>query len=41
MIQYGSMAEDSGGTKVYCGAVWGIVASGSSDVRYWERTRQT
>lgn len=30
--------EDGSGTKVYTGAVVGITSSGTSDVRYWERT---
>ena len=29
---------DSGGVKLYMGAFYAIVASGTSDIRYWERT---
>lgn len=32
------LSEDSGGTRVYQGAVWGVVATGTADIRYWERT---
>lgn len=35
----GSFEEDSGGTKIYCGAFYGIASSGTSDVRVWERIR--
>ena len=35
-----NMTEDSSGTKMFMGNVYGIVGSGTSDVRYWERTRQ-
>jgi hypothetical protein len=38
IVQYGSLKEDSGGQKVYCGPFYGICAT-SSDVRYWERER--
>ena len=34
-----TLTEDSGGTKVYCGPIYGITASSTSDVRTWERTR--
>ena len=34
-----SLTEESGGTKMYCGPIYGIVGSGTSDVRYWERIR--
>jgi hypothetical protein len=34
----GTLTEDSGGTKMYCGPIYGICDS-SSDVRYWERVR--
>ena len=34
-----TLTEDSGGTKVYCGPIYGITASSTSDVRYWERQR--
>lgn len=33
----GTFAEDAGGTRVYKGDIYGIVASGTADVRYWER----
>jgi hypothetical protein len=35
----GNLTEDSGGTKMYCGPIYGIASDSSSDVRYWERTR--
>lgn len=35
----GNLTEDNGGTKMYCGPIYGITASATSDVRYWERTR--
>jgi hypothetical protein len=34
-----NLTEDNGGTKMYCGPIWGITASSASDVRYWERSR--
>jgi hypothetical protein len=34
-----SFLEDSGGTTLWGGAVYGIVASSTADVHYWERTR--
>lgn len=33
----GTLCEDAGGTRVYKGPIYGIVASGTADVRYWER----
>lgn len=39
MLQNQNLTEDSGGTKMYCGPIYGIVASSTSDVRAWERTR--
>ena len=33
--------EDSGGTKMYSGPIYGIVSSGKADIRFWERVRQT
>lgn len=36
----GSFAEDSGGTKCYVGPYYGIVGSGTANLRYWERTRK-
>lgn len=35
----GNFTEDNGGSKVYCGDVYGI-AGGTISVRYWERTEQ-
>jgi hypothetical protein len=32
-----SFLEDSGGIKIWGGAIYGIVASSTSDVHYWER----
>jgi len=34
-----TLTEDNGGSKVYCGDVYGIAGS-SINVRYWERTEQ-
>lgn len=34
-----ALSEDTGGTKVYSGPYYGIVGSGTVDVRFWERTR--
>lgn len=34
-----SLTEDNGGSKVYCGPVYGIAAS-TINIRYWERTEQ-
>ncbi len=35
----GSLTEDNGGSKVYCGDVYGI-STGTISVSYWERTEQ-
>lgn len=34
-----NLTEDNGGSKVYCGPVYGI-STGTISVRYWERTEQ-
>ena len=34
-----NLTEDSGGTKMYCGPIYGIVSTGTADCRYWERQR--
>lgn len=34
-----NLTEDNGGSKVYCGDVWGI-AQISMQIKYWERTEQ-
>lgn len=39
LLTNGNLTEDSGGTKMYCGPIYGITASSTSDVRYWERIR--
>lgn len=39
LLQDGNLTEDSGGTRMFMGDVYGIVAAGTSDVRYWERLR--
>lgn len=39
LLQYATLTEDSGGEKMFQGDVYGIVASGTSDCRYWERVR--
>ena len=35
----GTFLEDSGGTTLWGGDVYGVVASSTADVHYWERTR--
>jgi hypothetical protein len=35
----GSLSEDNGGTKMYCGPYYGITTGGDATVYYWERTR--
>ena len=35
----GTFLEDSGGTTLWGGAIYGIVAATTADVHYWERTR--
>ena len=37
--QDSTLTEDNGGTKMYCGPIYGITATSTSDVRVWERTR--
>lgn len=39
LLQDGSLTEDNGGTKMYCGPFYGITTAGTSVVYYWERTR--
>ena len=39
IIQNGTFTEDSGGTKMYCGPIWGVTSGGTVDVRVWERNR--
>jgi hypothetical protein len=39
LLTNATLTEDSGGTKMYCGPIYGITATSTSDVRYWERTR--
>ena len=34
-----NLTEDNGGSKVYCGPVYGI-SNGTISVRWWERTEQ-
>lgn len=34
-----NLTEDNGGSKVYCGPVYGI-STGTISVRYWERSEQ-
>lgn len=34
-----NLTEDNGGSKIYCGDVWGI-STGTISVRFWERTEQ-
>lgn len=33
----GNLTEDSGGTRMYLGDIWGI-STGTISVRWWERT---
>ena len=37
IVPGGTFTEDSGGTKMYCGPIYAVTASGSSSVNYWER----
>lgn len=39
LLQYGTWKEDSGGDKLWMGAIYGILASGSETIPFWERTR--
>jgi len=39
ILENGSLAEDSSGTKLYQSDVYGITAAATADVRYWERIR--
>jgi hypothetical protein len=39
LLPNGNLTEDSSGTKLYCGAFYGITTGGTSTVYYWERTR--
>ena len=39
IISGGSFQEDSGGARMYQGDIYGITASSTSDLRYWERIR--
>ena len=39
LVSGGNLTEDSGGTRMQLGTVYGIVATGTCDCRYWERTR--
>lgn len=35
-----NLTEDSGGQRVYLGPYYGATSSGTTEVRYWERTRK-
>lgn len=39
IIQNGTLTEDSGGTRMFMGDVYGITNANTTDVRYWERQR--
>jgi len=39
LLPDGSLTEDSGGQKVYCGPFYGITTGGSAIAYYWERIR--
>lgn len=39
LLVNGTLTEDSGGTKMYCGPYYAITASSTSDIRYDERVR--
>ena len=34
----GKYTEDSGGTRMYLGDIYGISADSTNDIRYWEKT---
>jgi len=36
VLSNGTFTQDSGGMRMYLGDFWGITASSTSDVRYWE-----
>ena len=36
---FGNLSEDSGGTRMFMGDVYGITGSSTADILYWERTR--
>lgn len=37
IVQGGNLDEDAGGTRMYKGPFFAITASGTADLRYWER----
>lgn len=37
LLQNQPYTEDSGGNRMWQGPIYGIVASSTSDVRYWEK----
>lgn len=37
--QDGSLCEDSGGTRMFMGDIYGVTTGGNADIRYWERLR--
>ena len=39
ILQNGTFEEDSGGTKLWQGPIYGILATGSVTIPYWERLR--
>jgi hypothetical protein len=39
LLKNGTLTEDSGGTKLYCGPFYGMTTAGTSVIYYWERTR--
>lgn len=39
IVAEGNLTEDSGGTKMYCGPIYGITPNSNADIRYWERER--
>jgi len=39
IVPNGTLTEDSGGTKMYCGPFYGCSAGTATTADYWERTR--
>lgn len=38
--QNDALNDDGSGRRGYLGEIWGITATGSADIRYWERVVQ-
>lgn len=39
MNQNDTLNDDNSGTRGYIGDIWGIVSSGTTNMAYWERTK--